>query len=197
MRHMAVDRYLKSNRRFAENESYPDMTALYQALDRDEYDIIYGIDDSEFSLSLSKKANSKIQSNPDKINIIYECSCNHPRKHRHHPNYDEPYTVLLLCPSCHRKEHARLHRWHEPAYELLADQSATNSTTPAVNAPAEDRLDGSQHHETETSYWEFAPCANDDRRAVAVTAELESRKCFSISLPRDGRTDTAALAINR
>jgi hypothetical protein len=146
MRHMAVDRYLKSNRRFAENESYPDMTALYQALDRDEYDIIYGIDDSEFSLSLSKKANSKIQSNPDKINIIYECSCNHPRKHRHHPNYDEPYTVLLLCPSCHRKEHARLHRWHEPAYELLADQSATNSTTPAVNAPAEDRGDCSTRY---------------------------------------------------
>ena len=198
MRHMAVDSYLKANRRFSDNETYPDMTALYRALDRDEYDILYGIDDSEFNWTMTKRAHSRMRSNPNKINILYECSCKHPRKHRHHQNYNDPYTVLLLCPKCHGKEHARLNRLNVIEDQLSEVPASAHSTNQAVNADAEDRLDSSQHHETETSYREPMPCINEDRRAVAVTAELESRKFFTgISLLSDGRTDTAAIALNR
>jgi len=40
--------------------------------------------------------------------IIYECPCIHKRKIKHHFDYKRPYEVILLCPSCHRKEHVRL-----------------------------------------------------------------------------------------
>lgn len=135
MRDMAVDRYLKSNRRFAESETYPDMTALYRALDHDEYDILYGINDSEYydkQRSIIKNAAYK-EINGKTLTIIYECPCKTTKKDNHHYNYNRPLEVVRLCRSCHTKEHYRL--------KLLADQSATNSTTPAVNAPAEDRGD--------------------------------------------------------
>ena len=82
MRDMAVDRYLKSNRRFAESETYPDMTALYRALDHDEYDILYGINDSEYydkQRSIIKNAAYK-EINGKTLTIIYECPCKTTKK---------------------------------------------------------------------------------------------------------------------
>jgi len=40
--------------------------------------------------------------------VIYECRCNATHKHKHHFDYQDPYTVILLCNSCHRLEHRRL-----------------------------------------------------------------------------------------
>lgn len=48
-----------------------------------------------------------------KVNVIYECACDHPKKHMHHFDYDRPYDVLLLCPACHSTEHRRLKRLEE------------------------------------------------------------------------------------
>jgi len=42
------------------------------------------------------------------IDIIYECPCDHPQKHNHHFDYDQPNLVIRLCPICHVKEHTRL-----------------------------------------------------------------------------------------
>lgn len=80
--------------------------------------------------------------------------------------------------------------------QLLEAPASTNSTTQAVNAPAEDRLESSnQFIETETSYQESIPCMDEDWGAVSVTDGVGiPQSVFGISLPRNGRTDTAALA---
>ena len=56
---------------------------------------------------------------PERVRILYECSCRiyHPygngnKKHRHHPNYSDPFDVCLLCAKCHMREHSRI----EPGY---------------------------------------------------------------------------------
>lgn len=49
-----------------------------------------------------------VKSHPERINIIYECSCPAPSKHHHHHDYSKPYDVLKLCDKCHMAEHARL-----------------------------------------------------------------------------------------
>lgn len=37
------------------------------------------------------------------------CSqCGNQRSHAHHPDYDQPYAVIWLCNTHHRKEHSRL-----------------------------------------------------------------------------------------
>ena len=43
-----------------------------------------------------------------KVKILYECPCDHPKKHNHHFDYDRKYEVIRLCPPCHGKEHSRL-----------------------------------------------------------------------------------------
>lgn len=60
----------------------------------------------------------------DHLLILYECPCDHPKKHNHHPDYNEPFMVIRLCPACHAKEHARL--------RSLSALAETNSSTPAV-----------------------------------------------------------------
>lgn len=79
------------------------------------------------------KVNAQVfaRMHPAETYVLYECRCEHPRKHNHHFNYKLKNIVIRLCPQCHAAEHARL--------RLLAAQSANNSSTPAVNASAEDR----------------------------------------------------------
>lgn len=189
----AVDQFMRTNKRIYNTENNYDISSLYRALDADEYDILYGIDDSEFydrqRAVIRNAAYQKMYGK--KLTIIYECPCKTTKKDNHHYNYNRPLEVMRLCRPCHLKEHHRL--------QLSAASPLNIATTPAVQAPAKDRGDlSNQFHETATSYREFMPCINDDRGAVTVTAELESRKCFTcISLPRNGRTDTAAIALNR
>ncbi len=49
-----------------------------------------------------------MHSHPSCIVILFECACIHPRKHNHHPDYNKPFEVIRLCPSCHAAEHKRL-----------------------------------------------------------------------------------------
>lgn len=41
------------------------------------------------------------------LTILYEC-CHDGPKENHHPFYEQPYTVIKLCPECHRLWHQRL-----------------------------------------------------------------------------------------
>jgi len=49
----------------------------------------------------------------DRTEILYECRCKHPKKHKHHFDYNRPNEVILLCPACHGAEHARLNKIKE------------------------------------------------------------------------------------
>lgn len=50
----------------------------------------------------------KMGQRPERIEILWACGCDGD-KIRHHYDYDKPYSVFLLCHSCHGKEH------HKPA----------------------------------------------------------------------------------
>lgn len=45
---------------------------------------------------------------PDQVFVLYECPCDHPKKHNHHFNYELKNIVIRLCPACHAAEHKRL-----------------------------------------------------------------------------------------
>lgn len=53
------------------------------------------------------KVKSIVQQNSDKLIVLKECNCNR-KKIRHHPNYNKPLEIELLCRQCHWKEHERL-----------------------------------------------------------------------------------------
>ena len=59
------------------------------------------------------QAHMKIHRHPERIMILFECSCDNPRKHYHHPDYDKPYEVERLCPKCHFGRHKA---WREEDY---------------------------------------------------------------------------------
>lgn len=40
---------------------------------------------------------------PEKVIVLRECECDHPKKQKHHPDYSKPFEVELLCPKCHGK----------------------------------------------------------------------------------------------
>jgi hypothetical protein len=54
------------------------------------------------------QAASRAKTHPEWVNILYECLCDHPNKHNHHPDYKKPFDVYKLCPTCHAAEHKRL-----------------------------------------------------------------------------------------
>lgn len=172
----AVDQFMRTNKRIYNADNYCDLSSLYRVLDAEEYDILYGINDGDFydrqQRSVIKNAAYK-EINGKTLTVIYECPCKTTKKDNHHYNYNRPLEVVRLCRSCHVKEHHRL--------QLSAASPLNIATNQAVNTQVEDRLDSSQFHETTTSYRESIPCMGDDRRAVAVTAELESRKAFLVS----------------
>ena len=53
------------------------------------------------------RARSKVQQHPERVKIIYECCHENCEKFKHHYNYKRAYEVILLCKSCHVKEHMR------------------------------------------------------------------------------------------
>jgi len=48
------------------------------------------------------------QTHPAEVYVLYECRCEHPKKHNHHFNYELKNMVIRLCPACHAAEHKRL-----------------------------------------------------------------------------------------
>lgn len=57
-----------------------------------------------------QKVNAAVfaRTHSSEIYVLYECRCDHPRKHNHHFNYKFKNIVIRLCPTCHAAEHARL-----------------------------------------------------------------------------------------
>ncbi len=181
-----VDRFLRNNKRLNDADNYNDMKSLYRALDMDEYDIVYGIDTTEFKMhdpllimreAVRKGAYSKMRQG--KINIIYECPCKKEKKHNHHFNYDRPLEVMRLCVSCHKKEHSRLN-----AQSDLSDSDSLAIHEQPKGRDLVEREDCNQ--DSATSYQESVPCAGDDGQTVTLTAVCESGKVTPIQHDKQG-----------
>jgi len=50
-------------------------------------------------------AHSWSNRHPEKLIILFECE-HSGKKEKHHPNYDKPFEVELLCSKCHNKREA-------------------------------------------------------------------------------------------
>jgi hypothetical protein len=77
------------------HKNHPEKVSIWQKKHRDSHPIIL-------------KAYRKVNNNPALITVLTECPCNYPMKHKHHPDYNKPFEVIRLCPSCHAAEHKRL-----------------------------------------------------------------------------------------
>jgi len=55
-----------------------------------------------------KKCRDIMNRNPEKIVILKKCECKTKRKIKHHPNYERPFEVELLCFSCHWAAHEKM-----------------------------------------------------------------------------------------
>lgn len=52
------------------------------------------------------KSNSKYSNIP--LIILSECPHDNFKKHHHHPDYNKPFEIILLCHKCHREWHKKL-----------------------------------------------------------------------------------------
>jgi len=159
----SVDRFLKRNKRINDIDRYQDMTSLFRVLDMEEYDDTYGIDLSEFKMHRDVQVGAYRKMVGAKLTIIYECPCKAKKKLKHHYNYDRPLEVMLLCYSCHRKEHQRLKTQSDPSgSDNLASHDELNGDESVV------REDSSL--DMVSSYAESVPCADNDTQTEAMTA---------------------------
>lgn len=162
----SVDKFLRRNKRINNADNYQDMTSLFRVLDMDEYDTIYGIDFSDFKMHHEMKSikyGAYRKMSGATLNIIYECPCKTTKKIHHHYNYDRPLEVMLLCHSCHGKEHSRLSKQSDQSdNNTLASHEQPNSRDLMVR---EDRS-----FDMVSSYAESVPCTGDDTQTDSMTA---------------------------
>ena len=86
---------------------------------------IYPIANRRSSLSWQKNNPKKVNAavfaltHPHEVYVLYECRCDHLKKHNHHFNYELKNIVIRLCPACHAAEHARLRSLHPALAEAI------------------------------------------------------------------------------
>jgi hypothetical protein len=108
---LPVDTYIKKEK-YIEEETYIDMKAKCSAITEEEYDDMYGFKNGDLTnLGRRDDVYNSMKKHKESIIVLYECSHDDGRtKHRHHPNYDKPLEVELLCTHCHHEKHKRERR---------------------------------------------------------------------------------------
>ena len=101
-----VDIYL-NGKQAEEYQDLNEITAIASVISIEEYDDVYGIDDG-VALLIGPRSlvYSEMNKRTNEIIILFECK-HHTTytKHRHHPDYNKPLEIELLCKHCHQSRH--------------------------------------------------------------------------------------------
>lgn len=100
-----IDIFLNQNN-FEENYDNDEVNAIASVMDIDEYDDIYGLPEGESISWPRHHIYQEMNKHIDAIIVLYECP-HHTSytKHRHHPDYNKPLEIELLCRRCHNARH--------------------------------------------------------------------------------------------
>lgn len=114
---VAVDTYMKTNRQGHYETEYRDNRSIDQVISWEDFDAAFGITHDSFDdLDNRHQAYRLMAKFPEKVNIIFRCGHAGP-KERHHPDYNKPFDVELLCIHCHHARHAEAReRFNQPMY---------------------------------------------------------------------------------
>lgn len=80
------------------------------------------------SLTPRRRSEKTMNRNPEKIRVLRTCGCRGIKKIRHHPNYNKPFEVELLCYGCHWLAHEKM----EPGFNSN-DKNGAMSRIRALN----------------------------------------------------------------
>jgi hypothetical protein len=121
---MAVDMYFQEQHySWSPDWPYEQADFSIQALHHDEFEDIYGLSEENKNhrpvkvvlpygtnhalITNTKTLTDRAQKRGELV-ILSECP-HDGKKHRHHPDYDKPSEVMLLCRKCHSAEHSRIY----------------------------------------------------------------------------------------
>jgi hypothetical protein len=109
---LLVDEFFSHNTRLESFDYYSEANAITRAMDEDEFNDVYGMDDnvlaSKEQMPDARLVVRRAKRGGKTLIIIYECEHLHPKKHFHHFDYSKPEQVMRLCPSCHSQAHGKM-----------------------------------------------------------------------------------------
>jgi hypothetical protein len=97
-----VDKYFEMQI-FSEEKDDSMFDTYIEPLSFEEFADMYGAEGKSY-LSPHTEVYLLNKKYPEQIKVIYECP-HHGKKQKHHPDYDKPFEIELLCFACHHIRH--------------------------------------------------------------------------------------------
>jgi len=117
---------------------YQERKAITRTLSFDDFDAMYGIVDDTFDeCSPRQRAYYLNSSHPELTVVLSECLHN-GKKERHHPNYEKPHEVELLCRSCHHARHKDTNPFNRFSETKRKRMHKNNLHTRSLSVPTEE-----------------------------------------------------------
>ena len=105
---LPVDVYIRRNVSPSPINEYPGKSSRLKTMDWDDFDLYYGFESGDMQdikdmipRELAYRLNHE---HPEKIIILKDCG-HAGKKEKHHPDYDKPFEVEILCEICHDERH--------------------------------------------------------------------------------------------